>query len=105
MRRVCLISVHVDVLGIPILAGVVGEMLGGPAGAAAGSALGSVAADQINSRTCFGIKKGMRRVGAPRGARLAYDDLEEGKGFFKAVKKITGINKTAIRRCWCGSCW
>ena len=82
-------------IGIPILAGVAGEMLGGPAGAAAGSALGSIAADQISSRTGRGVKKGMRRIGAPMGARLAYDDME-GRGFFKAVKKITGINKTAI---------
>ena len=41
-------------IGIPILAGVAGEMLGGPAGAAAGSALGSVAADRIN-RSGYGI--------------------------------------------------
>ena len=42
----------------------------------------------------------MRRIGAPIGARLAYDDfvrpMEQGKGFFKAVKRVTGINKTAI---------
>jgi hypothetical protein len=84
-------------IGIPILAGVAGEMLGGPAGAAAGSALGSVAADRIN-RSGYGIAKGMRRVGAPKGARLAYDDVmpTKGKGFFKAVKRITGVNKTAI---------
>jgi hypothetical protein len=84
-------------IGVPAVLGVAGEMLGGPAGAAAASSLGSIAADQVHSRTGFGIKKGMRRVGAPRGARLAYDAEEEvGKGFFKAVKKITGVNKTAI---------
>jgi hypothetical protein len=82
-------------IGVPILASVAGEMLGGPVGAVAGEALGQVAADQVHSRTGFGVKKGMRRVGAPRGARLAYDDME-GKGFFKAVKKITGVNKKDI---------
>jgi hypothetical protein len=63
-------------IGVPILAGVAGEMLGGPAGAAAGSALGSIAADQIGRRTGF----------------------QQGKGFYKALKKVTGINKTDVKK-------
>ena len=63
-------------IGVPILAGVAGEMLGGPAGAAAGSALGSIAADQIGRRTGY----------------------SQGKGFYKALKKYTGINKTDVKK-------
>jgi hypothetical protein len=63
-------------IGVPILAGVAGEMLGGPAGAAAGSALGSMAADQIGRRTGY----------------------SQGKGFYKFLKKTTGINKQDVKK-------
>jgi hypothetical protein len=63
-------------VGVPILAGVAGEMLGGPAGAAAGAALGEIAADQIGKRTGY----------------------SQGKGFYKALKKYTGINKTDVKK-------
>jgi hypothetical protein len=43
-----------------------------------------------------GIKKGMRRIGMPRGARLAYDDLE-GEGLFKTLHKM-GANKIGITK-------
>lgn len=63
-------------VGVPILAGVAGEMLGGPAGAAAGAAMGEIAADQIGKRTGF----------------------SKGKGFYKGLKKLTGINKTDVKK-------
>ena len=60
-------------IGLPAALGLAGEALGGPVGAAA---------DQVHSRTGFGLRK----IG----------EKSVGKGFFKGVKKLTGINKTAI---------
>ncbi len=37
-----------------------------------------------------GTKKGMARVGQPKGARLAYDDLPDSK-YFRIKKKGKGI--------------
>ena len=92
---------------LPAAAGVAGEMLGGPlggvAGATAGSYAGKYISDQAN-KGGYGIRKGMRRVGAPRGARLAYDDDggsedegKDGKGLFKTLHKL-GAHKIGITK-------
>ena len=69
-------------IGVPAALGLAGEALGGPVGAAAAASLGSIAADQVHNRTGFGLRK----IG----------EKSVGEGFFKGVKKLTGVNKTAI---------
>ena len=43
-------------IGLPAVLGLAGEALGGSAEAAAAASLGSVAADQVHSRTDFGLR-------------------------------------------------
>jgi hypothetical protein len=72
-------------IGVPAVLGLAGEMVGGPAGAAAAASLGSIAADQVHSRTGFGLRKLTKRA-----------ESQVGLGFFKGLKKVTGINKKDV---------
>ena len=72
--------------------------LGDPTGMS-GAMAGQLAGNYLNKEAAkggYGIKKGMRRIGMPRGARLAYDDLE-GEGLFKTLHKM-GANKIGITK-------
>ena len=72
--------------------------LGDPTGMS-GAMAGQLAGKYLNKEAAkggYGIKKGMRRIGMPRGARLAYDDLE-GEGLFKTLHKM-GANKIGITK-------
>lgn len=72
-----LINVGTDVL-LPAALGGLSTLAGDPTGLS-GQAAANIAGRYIHQAAAkggYGTKKGMRRVGAPRGARLAYDDLE-----------------------------
>ena len=72
--------------------------LGDPTGMS-GAMAGQLAGNYLNKEAAkggYGIKKGMRRIGMPIGARLAYDDLE-GEGLFKTLHKM-GADKIGITK-------
>jgi hypothetical protein len=91
---------------LPAVGAVAGEMLGGPLGGVAGAAAGQYAGKYISDEAhkggygmmsvTKGVRQGMRRVGAPIGARLAYDDIE-GEGLFKTLHKL-GAHKIGITK-------
>lgn len=62
---------------LPTALGGLSVLAGDPTGMS-GQALGGIAGNELQrfaESKGYGIKKGMRRVGAPKGARLAYDDV------------------------------
>lgn len=116
----------IDVGTEVVLPGALGglSMLAGDPTGMSGQMVGSVAGKYINraaEKGGYGTKKGMRRIGAPRGARLAYDDTmaivggstyaqrlarrtkNTGKAIGKALKSVAKnpvvkeIGKVALR--------
>ena len=76
-----LIRAGTDVI-LPTALGAASTLLGDPTGMS-GQIVGNIAGDKLRGlaeRSGYGVRKGMRRVGAPRGARLAYDDTMEMVG-------------------------
>jgi hypothetical protein len=74
-----LIRAGTDVI-LPTALGAASMYLGDPTGMS-GELVGNVAGNYIKGaaeKAGYGTKKGMRRMGVPVGARLAYDDLKQG---------------------------
>lgn len=71
---------------LPAVMGGVGEMLGGPAGSMVGSMGADIIADQVHSRTGYGIANRVR-------ARPIGD--MQGQGLYKSLAKV-GIKKRAV---------
>ncbi len=86
--------------GIPVVAGTLGGIagtalapesgpLGGMAGSVIGSKLGAMGADRLGRAVGYGMPCGKKRCKG--GCKIC-----KGSGFFKGLKKYTGINKSDV---------
>lgn len=98
-----LIDIGTDVV-LPGALGGLSMLAGDPTGMS-GQMVGQIAGKYINKaaeKEGYGTRRGMRRMGAPRGARLAYDDLQEGSGLFRTLHKLgakkIGITKKSVTK-------
>jgi len=93
--------------GIPAVAGLAGDALGGPAGGIAGAVAGDMLADQVGKATGYGLYGGaihdpaearrqyMAMIRSMRGKTEAEKAKIRGSGLFKMLHKI-GIHKKDV---------
>jgi hypothetical protein len=93
--------------GIPAVAGVAGDFLGGPLGGVAGAVAGDMLADQVGKATGYGLYGGampdpatarkhyMHMIRSMRGMSEAEKQKIRGSGLFKMLHKI-GISKKSV---------
>jgi hypothetical protein len=95
--------------GIPAVAGLAGDALGGPAGGVAGAIAGDMLADQVGKATGYGLyggahldpasarKQYMAMIRSMRGMSEADKVKMRGSGLFKMLHKIGISKKSAIK--------
>ena len=93
--------------GIPAVAGLAGDALGGPAGGVAGAVAGDLLANQLGKMTGYGLyggempdpatarKQYMAMIRSMRGMSEAEKQQIRGSGLFKMLHKI-GISKKSV---------
>ncbi len=95
--------------GIPAVAGLAGDALGGPLGGVAGAVAGDMLADQVGKATGYGLyggampdpasarKQYMAMIRSMRGKSEAEKAKIRGSGLFKMLHKIGISKKSAIK--------